>query len=288
MGINIGFVIVPVMIVIGIFLSIFLRFTSQGRNLRKRHDEWNTKLNLRFNYRYRKLYKKRERALLEEVEKRENEEKETSNGVQVWFSRYISHGQLKHWVLIINGVKYELRRDDAANTYIHSVNRHPSWNSVKIKRDAALAEKQIPDVDGFYICLIGWTRLSDTELERQCRTVMQNFPPYNMIWNNCQDFLKQFADLIISTKASDWVWFRENTKTAYQSSQELPKAPEALIQAQLNLQQHHGHHALSHQTQQQLINQLQIQTMMQANIATNSLAGSNGGWAPGATPGIQC
>lgn len=61
---------------------------------------------------------------------------------------------------------------------------------------------------------------------------MSRFGTYNVIWNNCQDFLQAFADRIISRRAEDWDWFREYTKTEYQEHQALKiPTPEAIITA---------------------------------------------------------
>lgn len=42
-----------------------------------------------------------------EIDKRKEEER-LNNGSQVWFSRCIHQGRRRHWVLIIEGTKYEL------------------------------------------------------------------------------------------------------------------------------------------------------------------------------------
>ena len=55
---------------------------------------------------------KRLKAMQLDVEKRFREESDHSKGEQVWFSRYILNGRLRHWVLMTHGNKYELRRSE--------------------------------------------------------------------------------------------------------------------------------------------------------------------------------
>lgn len=42
---------------------------------------------------------------LAEINKREAQEELRDKGSQVWFSRYVHHGRLRHWVLIIDGTQ---------------------------------------------------------------------------------------------------------------------------------------------------------------------------------------
>ena len=203
---------------------------------------------------HQRLLDERERRLDIEVQKRRSEESDTMPGSHVWFSRYIHHGSLKHWVLIIDDTKYELRRNISTGKYVYNI---AEWSIDQEKREAALAERKIPDVDGYYVCLIGWTRLAADELRDTCEQVLRQFGSYNLLWNNCQDFLQRFADRIISRKALDWSWFRENTKTEYQDSQKLPPPPEAIIAA---------NQSAMVQQQQQQQNNIQNQQMIQNNI----------------------
>jgi hypothetical protein len=179
---------------------------------------------------HEKLLAKREEQLRLEAERRNDEERDTTAGSRVWFSRCVKHGKIKHWVLIIDSTKYELRRDRNTGTFIPSVEY---WTSEKdkdtmAKRLASLESDYIPIAGDYYLCLIGWTSLSTPELKGICDEVMSQFGGYNLLWNNCQDFLQQFADRIISKKAIDWSWFRENLKTKYRADQKLPETPEQL------------------------------------------------------------
>ncbi|KAI0410494.1 hypothetical protein F5X98DRAFT_359472 [Xylaria grammica] len=212
---------------------------------------------------------KKEAELEVEVKKRRAEEEDTTKGKHIWFSRCVQHGRFKHWVLGVEDTKYELRRDDASGKYMANV---APWTIDKEKREAALSEQKIPNVDGYYICLIGWTQKQPQELKQICDEVMAQFGTYYLVFNNCQDFLKTFADRIISETALDWEWFRDNTKTGYQETQALKiPTPDEIIaanrsaaQQQINShnrhQIHHNMHAMNqaihHSSQIGLQNQL--------------------------------
>ncbi|KAI1186139.1 hypothetical protein F5B17DRAFT_405098 [Nemania serpens] len=228
---------------------------------------------------YQREVAKKDAQMKEEVEKRKSEEDDATKGKQIWFSRYIQNGRFKHWVIVIEDTKYELRRDDASGKYVANV---ASWTIQKEKREAAIAERMMPDVDGYYICLIGWTTKQPQDLRKICDDVMAEFGKYNIVWNNCQNFLQAFADRIISEKAMDWSWFRENTKTEYQEAQalkiptpdEIIAANRAAAQQQLNAQNqqriHHNLHAMSErihmQSHSNMQNQMQQQIMQQQQI----------------------
>ena len=222
---------------------------------------------------YEQLLQERDERLDMEVKKRKAEEEDTSAGSQVWFSRYVHHGRLHHWVLVIDGTKYELRRDKATGKYIYNV---AEWTIDREKREAALAERKIPEVDTYYVCLIGWTQLPRNQLTAVCEQVMSQFGSYNLFWNNCQDFLQQFADEVISRKALDWSWFRENTKTEYQENQALPPPPEAMIaasEAAMVQQQLQQIQQQNMQNQQQIQNNINLNNsqLMAQNVQLNAV-----------------
>ncbi|KAI1162954.1 hypothetical protein F5B18DRAFT_359262 [Nemania serpens] len=228
---------------------------------------------------YQREVAKKDAWMKVEVEKRKAEEDDATKGKQIWFSRYVQNGRFKHWVVVVEDTKYELRRDDSSGKYMANV---ASWTIDKEKREAAIAERKMPDVDGYYICLIGWTIKQPQELKKICDKVMIEFGKYNIVWNNCQNFLQTFADRIISEKAIDWSWFRENTKTEYQEAQalkiptpdEIIAANRAAAQQQLNAQNQqqiqHNLHAMSErihiQNQINLQNQIQMQNQQQIQL----------------------
>ncbi|KAL8792426.1 MAG: hypothetical protein Q9195_004959 [Heterodermia aff. obscurata] len=220
----------------------------------------------------KRYQEKRLKKMQPEVERRLNEEADDTKGQQVWFSRYISNGRLRHWVLMTHGYKYELRR--SANAGEESGDEDPATTKFtpnvmpftidQEKRNAALAESSLPDVDGFYVCLIGWTTKTKDEVDRACRSVGKDFGKYDLLWNNCQDFLRNFAERIIVTKALDYPWFLTNTKARYQKTQSLQPPP---LQYLLKLQlQSRAQIQLQTQLQTQLQIQMQIQIQNQIQL----------------------
>ncbi|KAF2963786.1 hypothetical protein GQX73_g9786 [Xylaria multiplex] len=176
-----------------------------------------------------RLVAEKEAKLESEVKKRKAQEDDTTKGKQIWFSRYVQNGRFKHWVLVIEDTKYELRRDDSSGNYTANI---ASWTIDKEKREAAIAEQKQPHINGYYVCLVGWTTKQPQELKQICEEVMSQFGKYNLVFNNCQNFLKTFADRVISEAALDWAWFRENTKTEYQETQALKiPTPDEIIAA---------------------------------------------------------
>ena len=219
-----------------------------------------------------------------EIKKRKAEEEERDNGSQVWFSRYVHQGRLRHWVLIINGTKYELKQDESSDGFIFRIKEHESWSAEMAKRNAALKKKYKPEVDGprkKYVCLIGWTKLSSPELKIIANGIYDEFGAYHLLWNNCQTILQDFSDKILHKQALDYPWFREHTRTEFQQNQEPPRPPNELTYQQIQLQQQmilqtHNHQA-THQLQQDLalqgtLLQLQIQTDLGLNATQMQMA----------------
>ena len=219
-----------------------------------------------------KYREKRMRAMQPDVEIRLAEEQDRSKGEQVWFSRYISNGRLRHWVLLTHGNKYELRRSENVNDDRNeeragetSFTYHVSPFTIdEEKRNAALAETSLPNVDGFYVCLVGWTRLSKSEVDTACQSVFAEFGEYHLLWKNCQHFLQRLAERIVSAKAADYPWFISNTKTRYQKTQHLLPPPLEMLMK--SLQQMQMQSQMQVQTQNQLQMQMQNQTQNQMQL----------------------
>ena len=238
-----------------------------------------------------KYREKRLKAMQPDVERRIREEEDHTRGEQVWFSRYIYNGRLRHWVLMTHGNKYELRRRD--NVVIDERQQQQDGNEKERpgeqeftyhvspftideeKRKASLAESSLPDVDGFYVCLIGWTTKTKEEVDLTCKAVLQQFGEYSLLWKNCQHFLKTLAEQIIVAKTADYPWFHSNTKTRYQKTQALMPPPlefllkmqmqmSAMMQAQIqNQTQMQIQQQIQQQVQQQIQQQVQNQIQMQ-------------------------
>ena len=224
---------------------------------------------------------KRLKAMQPDVERRLREEEDHTKGQQVWFSRYIYNGRLRHWVLMTHGKKYELRRSENVEEESGKERLGESKFTYHMtpftideeKRKAALAESSLPDVDGFYVCLIGWTTKSKEEVDLACRSVFQHFGTYNLLWRNCQDFLRMLAEQILVAKAADYSWFNSNTKTRYQKTQSLMPPPlefllkmQLQMRAQMQAQIQNQQIQLQNQTQMQIQNQIQMQIQNQIQM----------------------
>lgn len=221
---------------------------------------------------YMRQLRLKDARLATEVEKRKKEEGDTTPGTHVWFSRYVKNGRFKHWVLGIGNTKYELRRDKDDKHYYHNINREWSINKEKLEASRATIKK--PVVDGYYLCVIGWTTMTSDELDATCEEVMKQFGTYHLLWNNCQDFVQQFADRIIVKKALDWDWFRTYTKTEYQEAQaiEIPTPQEIRAANARQRYAQTNNLAVLNQTQQMnLLTQQQNNNMLQSINQQNML-----------------
>ena len=173
----------------------------------------------------------RENVLQAELAVRRAEEADEHSGSQIWFSRYIERGRLKHWVMVIDGIKYELRRDRETRNFTANVAPLPDWPTLLESRKASIESiLHAPHAGSYYVCLIGWTKTTSKQREVQCNDIMSRFGRYDLLFNNCQDFLKDFAELIVSKQATDWTFFHDNMKTKYQEEQKMPLTPAQRMQ----------------------------------------------------------
>ncbi|WZH50097.1 uncharacterized protein QYS62_011334 [Fusarium acuminatum] len=82
-----------------------------------------------------------------------------------------------------------------------------------------------PYAQDYYICQIGWTKLSEEEVDEQCEAAQKSFGVYVLGFNDCQSFLRRFAKLIIQQPedcALDFLWFEKNIQTPYHQLQLVP------------------------------------------------------------------
>ncbi|EPE36376.1 hypothetical protein GLAREA_05714 [Glarea lozoyensis ATCC 20868] len=196
------------------------------------------------------------RKLEEEVQRRKAQEQDSSKGENVWFSRRIHDGHLYHWAIFTYGKKYELRlpsrekyKDMLPNgrlvgsvvpSFKYQANIVP-WSledEMMQVRDASLTAEGKPHVQDYYVCQIGWTTLSERDVDAQCEAAISAFGIYVLGFNDCQSFLKRFVRMIIHQPegcALDYHWFADNVETQYLKLQEI--APDENIRAyQLHLQ----------------------------------------------------
>lgn len=228
--------------------SAYLSVSHANDKARKKRAErlansWGGKMQMK-SPQMKRYMKKREEKLKKGADLRKAQEEDETKGERVWFSRCILNGRLQHWVLITHGMKYELGRENRDQPRTNSkeenyVLKIKEYAIDQEKRDASLTELLVPDTDGYYVCLVGWTRMNKNEVANAGREARAEFGEYSLLRNNCQDFLRQLADkILISDKAADYDWFRSNTKTKYQKDQWLlPPPAEMMLRMLENMQQ---------------------------------------------------
>ncbi len=142
------------------------------------------------------------------------------------------------------------------------------------RRQAALAKTFFPEYDGHHVCLTGWTNLSRDRIEGIARQVGTGWD-YNRFTNNCQHYLKLFADeILVEEKGADYPWFQENTRTEYLNSRAPPPPPEAV--------------AAMHQVQQTVIqNNLQFNMQWMNQAIMLNVQSMNPVMNPAMNPGMN-
>lgn len=182
------------------------------------------------------------KKLEKEVERRKAQEQDKNRGENVWFSRRIKSGHLYHWALFVYGKKYELRLPSRqkfkslpnghfVGSLVPSVDYEiqiAPWSlqeEMMRLRQESLDREGKPHAQDYYICQIGWTKLSEKEVDEQCETAQKSFGVYVLGFNDCQTFLRQFARRIIKQPedcAVDFSWFEKNIQTPYHQLQLVP------------------------------------------------------------------
>ncbi|KAF5604012.1 hypothetical protein FPCIR_1073 [Fusarium pseudocircinatum] len=182
------------------------------------------------------------KKLEEEVERRKVQEQDKSRGENVWFSRRIKDGHLYHWALFVYGKKYELKlpsrqkykslpKGHLVGSVVPSINyesKIAAWSMqeemMRLRQDSLDSEGK-PYAQDYYICQIGWTKLSEARVDEECEAAHKSFGVYVLGFNDCQSFLRQFAKRIIKQPedcALDFPWFEKNTQTPYHELQLIP------------------------------------------------------------------
>lgn len=84
-------------------------------------------------------------------------------------------------------------------------------------------------------------------------SVLEKFGKYDLLWNDCQNFLRVLAKEIVVAEAAEYDWFYKDTKTKYRKTQHRMSSPVDFL---LKMQQQ-----MTAQIQTQQIN-LQQQTQL--------------------------
>lgn len=149
----------------------------------------------------------------------------------VWFSRNIHNNELQQWMLVVRDRKLELVRTAHGN-YTFSYTYEAGWTPDR--------ERQKPSsrprghlgngYDHWIILHIGWTRLSEKEIDRCFDSARAHYPPA-LSWTQCQDFLHRFAERFIDRRDVHWRFFIDNVDIRCRCVPELPPPPAVLFQA---------------------------------------------------------
>ncbi|KAJ6442947.1 hypothetical protein O9K51_04126 [Purpureocillium lavendulum] len=149
---------------------------------------------------------------------------------QVFWSRPIGIDKVSHYVLIVNGHKYELR--DVSRRHDRSQIRYRTAG-VAFDRlgghAAVLSEPGNPaqPLGVYNLLLIGWTTMSHEQIHGVCRQVDRKWK-YSFGFGgtssgNCQHFTRKVADEILPKdfRASNWDWFRHDKMGPIQALQDI-------------------------------------------------------------------
>ncbi|KAG4291442.1 hypothetical protein FPRO06_03328 [Fusarium proliferatum] len=162
------------------------------------------------------------KRLEEEVERRKAQEQDRSRGENVWFSRRIKDGHLYHWALFV------LPKGHLVGSLVPSIDYESKiapWSmqdEMMRLRQESLDSEGKPYAQDYYICQIGWTKMSEKRVDEECEAAHKSFGVYVLGFNDCQSFLRQFAKRIIKQPedcALDFPWFEKNIQTAYHELQ---------------------------------------------------------------------
>ncbi|OLN96310.1 hypothetical protein CCHL11_04420 [Colletotrichum chlorophyti] len=198
-------------------------FKSPARKARGRYDDYQNK-----------------------IQQRKAQEEDKSKGEPVWFSRQIEDGHLHRWAILTIEKKYELQLpstdmskgvlskykfDGSAAPSLEYETRIAAWSltdemmEVRQQNHLTAGKEHARD---YYICQIGWTTLTEEQVDTECKAANAAFGVASLSFSDCQGFLKYFANRIIKSPeghALDYGWFVENTGKPYHRLREMK--PEA-------------------------------------------------------------
>ncbi|KAF4920592.1 hypothetical protein CGCVW01_v006780 [Colletotrichum viniferum] len=116
--------------------------------------------------------------------------------------------------------------DNVTNTsgfgkfYEAATRQYSNYASDMEQRDKSIGTRAKPEVQtkgGLVIMvLIGWTNKTKDQVDEAFRQVEREFGDYHLTRNNCQHFVRNLADLIVTKKSQDWDWFRKMSFKRYE------------------------------------------------------------------------
>ncbi|KAJ4322675.1 hypothetical protein N0V84_004700 [Fusarium piperis] len=207
------------------------RAREHGEETYTHRSNFNTEASARREDERRKLH------LISLSNKRLDQERDTSRGEPVYFSRRIKNGEFNHWVIACYGKKYELRlnttRRAASGALFSSLLPTKKWKLQKPERwdrlpdlmahrDEIMRSEGRPYADNYIIALIGWTSLTEAQVDAVAHRMEGKFGTeyggyYFFGFHDCQSFARGLAEDLISpsNRALDYNWFSDNMEGDY-------------------------------------------------------------------------
>lgn len=226
-GTNPVIIIAPI-ISISFFLTLILLIRHRNRAMKKYMKAYNLSMKAP------ETMDQWERQVGAEVEERAVQEADIAAGNQVWFSRYMCTGVVKHWSFVVNYTKFELRCDQPDGNY--SYNSGPYTQAEEEER-ANLAEVIVPESDGYITCLIGWTPMSQKQVWSVFEQCQKEYGLEVLPSGKCGMFMQAFASKVVTKSAIDRRWLGDNAQAFFSPTQRMPRPPPALISARMQSQQ---------------------------------------------------
>ncbi|KAL3295171.1 hypothetical protein RB213_001340 [Colletotrichum asianum] len=157
------------------------------------------------------------------------EENNTAHGEPVWLSLWAFKGELRHCAtgcFLRTGTSLVEPIEDVTNTsgfgkiYEAATRQYSNYASDIEQRDKSIGTRAKPEVrtkGGLVVMvLIGWTNKTKDQVDEAFRQVERDFGDYHLTRNNCQHFVRNLADLIVTKPSQDWDWFRKMSFKRYE------------------------------------------------------------------------
>lgn len=188
---------------------------------------------------YRRYAERHEKYLCAVALYRQREERFEGRGEKVYFSRSIVNQKLQHWAVIVNGITYEVepvptpKVDSASPPTPNNMKLYTCsvWNH-SIEEEMREMKSTEPAEDGFWVALMGWTRLSNEAIKQRSTQLLQFLGGETLPREQAQSYLRELVNEIIvgdHSKAVDYYWFWKNMNPKYQKDRWLPNPPAELI-----------------------------------------------------------
>lgn len=185
----------------------------------------------------------------------------------VWFSRDINNNQLQGWMVVVKNRRYELVRTPEGD-FAFNCEKLPYWT---LQNERATPSPRTQgrcrrEYDNWIMVIVGWSTLSGPEIDRCFAAIYAQYPP-RLSWTQSQDFLRRFAEQLVSTQSHHWRFLIDNTEIERQSVPQLPPPPAAVLEEYQQQQARAQAQAQGRgQPQSSLASRVENFNMMQAGI----------------------